>query len=341
MLHEDYIVRWFEDNDLRYYTAGMKKNLFFSYNERRFRWKFIENPARLPFTSIVAVESRATGKPVGFNGFLPMRLRMREESFLVVQGVDGYVEPKHRGKGLFAATIEFMAQRLGGNGPELLVGFNAPAATAAAVRAGSVQVGVIHDTILKKPRRWKRKANGKSVRREDSARIEVIPCGIGEVSRVYEEWAKNASHVHTHRSLEYLTWRILKDPVTSYECFLIEVEGEDRGYAVSSATTENDLTKLTIDDYMILNNDYNVLSRTIDKLAARQERLNTVEIRMFPNEELEHALLETGFRTESKPAYSLILKPLSKSIVSENTLMRGDVNLSQLSSWYPTNLDIL
>jgi len=340
-LHEDYIIRWFEDSDSKYYIAGMKKNLFLSYNEKRFRWKFIENPARLPFTSIVAVESRATGKPVGFNGFLPMRLRMREESFLVVQGVDGYVEPEHRGKGLFAATIEFMAQRLGEDGPELLVGFNVPAATAAAVRAGSVQVGIIHDTILKKPRRWRRKANGKSVRREDSARIEIIPCGIREVNRVYEEWAKNASHVHTHRSPEYLTWRILKDPVTRYECYLIEVEGGDRGYVVSSTTTENDLIKLTIDDYMILDNDYNVLSRTIEKLATKQERLNTVEIRMFPNEELEHALLEAGFRTESKPAYSLILKPLSKSIVGENTLTRGDVKLSQLSSWYLTNLDIL
>jgi hypothetical protein len=54
---------------------------------------------------------------VGFNGFLPMRIRMREESFLVVQGVVGYVELEHRSKGLFAATIEFMAQRLGGDGP--------------------------------------------------------------------------------------------------------------------------------------------------------------------------------------------------------------------------------
>ena len=132
-----YEVRWFRDGDLDFYISGLNRTLYDRYDEGRFQWKFLESPSSLDFVPIAVVVEEGSGKPVGFNSFLPLEVRAKGGDFLAIQGCDGFVDRKHRRKGLFQKTLHFMTVELAGKGPEVLIGFNFAGSTGAAQKAGS------------------------------------------------------------------------------------------------------------------------------------------------------------------------------------------------------------
>ena len=335
MRSHGYGFRWFESSDLDTFIAGMKENLFKSYDERRFHWKFIENPSHLDFIPIAVVEDKATGEPVGFNSFLPLTLRIGEDRFTAVQGCDGFVSQSHRGRGLFAKTIEFMAEKFSLGGPELLMGFNVPASTAAAVRAGSLVVGTLNDSVLKRRRR------GRSMARNGEKVFQVLPASLEEVHRTYENWAKTVSYVHTYRDQNYLNWRFVKDPIDMHQFHLMKAEDRDLGYIITSKTQEGNSIKLTIDDYVVEGNDHRLLSKAVSRIAEQQDNLGSIQIRGFPNSELKRALAREGFQEKTEPLYSLILKGLGRNPTSNLGLAKRGVDLTRLDCWYLTDSDIL
>lgn len=340
MTFGDYEIRWFEEEDLDFYVAGVREYLEEPYyDKRRFRWKFHENPSRLDFVSVVVIEDKKTGDPVGFNGFLPLKFRIGRESLTLVQGVDGFVTPKHRRRGLFTETIEFMAREFRVGDPELLIGFNTPESAAAAEKAGSVLVGVIHDILL----RMREENNGgvRSTHGREEVRVDTVPCGLEEVHGVYEDWASETHCVHNCRDRDYLDWRFLKDPLGGYDVHLIERQDDPYGYIISSETPgEGGSVRLGIHDHLVLNDDYGVLSEAFYRLAAQERNLISVQIRGFANARFRRALADVGFEEASRPLYSLIVKDLGGAVPSGSRLMRGGVDLSLSSSWHITDSDI-
>ena len=106
-LSEDYSVRWFNEDDVDAYIAGLNKALYDEYDEAIYDWKWRRNPNSVGFTSIAVVEHRTDG-PVAFNSFLPMEIRRGAEVFKAVQGCDGFVDENHRRRGLFQKTLIFL-----------------------------------------------------------------------------------------------------------------------------------------------------------------------------------------------------------------------------------------
>lgn len=328
-----YTLRWFQDGDTEAFISGLNRNLYDNYDERRFRWKHLENPHRLGFVSIVVVEEEATGRPVGFNGFLPLEARIGAERFTVVQGCDGFMDHQHRRRGLFQRTIDFMSRELTGRGPEFLIGFNFPGSAAVAQKAGSILVGDIY--------RWSHKL--KEIKAtadglEEKKNVALVPCSLEEIHEMYERWAESTRYLHLHRSMRYLRWRFEKSPLRGYNFDLIELGGTIRGYITSSITEEEDSTHLNIDDYIFLGSDICILV-VVRELMERHGGLDAIEILALMGGGLEGSLRGLGFRREPEPMFSLIMKNLGMAIRGDRLIL-GGLEISQPEKWHLTGSDI-
>lgn len=325
-----YKIRWFREQDVDAYIRGLNDALYDCYDLRRFRWKFVENPYNLGFTSIAVVEDEGTGRPVGFNGFIPFQVVAGGERFLAVQGCDGFVDPNHQRRGLFSRTLEFMETEMVDKGPEILLSFNFLGSTAAAQRAGSIAVCTINKWTFE-PDTFASKAS--DLRR--GATLE--PCGIEDVHQVYQKWSKGSKYIHIHRDLDYLKWRF-RNPLRQYAFYLIKRRDCVKGYVMLGMEEDEGSIVMGIDDYVLLDIDPCILMGTVFDLARSIEGLGRIELSTIQDGEMDQALMRLG--AEPEPRSTMIMKGIQGIEARGNRLFRGNFEISAAKDWYITNSDI-
>ncbi|MDH5199645.1 MAG: GNAT family N-acetyltransferase [Candidatus Bathyarchaeota archaeon] len=328
---EGYMVRWFEEGDFDRYVSGLNEELYDSYDLRRFEWKFLENPSSLGFVSVVVVEDEATGEPVGFNGFVPFEVACGGGRFLAVQGCDGFVYPDHQRRGLFTRTLEFMEAELLGMGPEVLVSFNFPGSAAAARKAGSVAVceidrwSFVLDDLVNDGG-----ASGKDV--------ELHPCTVDDIYPIYRKWAKEATRLHIRRSIDYLRWRFLRNPLRIYDFHRISEGGSVRGYLVCGREEDEGSIVMGVDDYVLLDGNPDTLMEAFVELARKSEPVDRFELLTIQGSGLDRAL--RGLGLEPEPRFTMILKGIQGVETHGERLFRGDTDVTSAMNWHVTYSDI-
>jgi hypothetical protein len=333
-LVQDYTVRWFREGDLDYYVSGLNKTLYERYDEKRFRWKFVETPFSLGFIPIAVVVEEGSGEPVGFNSFLPLEVRVRGEVFHAIQGCDGFVDREHRRRGLFQRTIHFMAGEMAGRGPEVLIGFNFAGSTGAAKKAGS--------SVACDLDRWHLDVSELSVTsfmgREDA---ELSPIGVEEAHGIYERWAGGASHIHFHRTLEYLRWRFVDPPLGSYQIYGVDVEGIAVGYVVAkTAEDEEGVLELSIDDCIPPFSEGMPFPAVLKGVLELEEGIGRVEMLTLHGSPIWENVRGMGFTAEPEPRYSVIMKAIDGVETRRQRIYRGGVELTRIEGWHLTRSDI-
>lgn len=328
---EGYRVRWFEEGDFDRYVSGLNEELYDSYDLRRFEWKFLENPSSLGFVSVVVVEDEATGEPVGFNGFVPFEVACGGGRFLAVQGCDGFVYPDHQRRGLFTRTLEFMEAELSGMGPEVLVSFNFPGSAAAARKAGSVAVceidrwSFVLDDLVNDGG-----ASGKDV--------ELHPCTVDDIHPIYRKWAKEATRLHIRRSIDYLRWRFLRNPLRGYDFYRISEGGSVRGYLACGREEDEGSVVMGVDDHILLDEDPDTLVGAVVELARKSEPVDRLELLTIRGGGLNRAL--RGLGLEPEPRFTMIMKGIQGVETRGERLFRGDAEVSSALNWHVTYSDI-
>ena len=328
---EGYRVRWFEEGDFDRYVSGLNEELYDSYDLRRFEWKFLENPSSLGFVSVVVVEDEATGEPVGFNGFVPFEVACGGGRFLAVQGCDGFVYPDHQRRGLFTRTLEFMEAELLGMGPEVLVSFNFPGSAAAARKAGSVAVceidkwSLVNDDLVKAGG-----ASGKDV--------ELHPCTVDDIYQIYRKWASGTSRLHIQRSIDYLRWRFLRNPLREYAFYQISEGGLVRGYLACGREEDEGSVMMGVDDYILLDEDPDTFVGAVVALVRKSEPIDRFELLTIRGGGLDQAF--KGLRLKPEPRFTMIMKGIQGVETRGEKLFRGDAEVSSALNWHVTYSDI-
>ena len=322
-----YRVRWFQESDLDAYIRGLNEALYEEYDEARFRWKMVDTPFSLGFVSIAVVEHG--GKPVAFNSFLPLRVRQGRESFTIVQGCDGFVEPEHRRMGLFQETLKFMFSELAGKGPEMLMGFNFSGSAGAAQKVGSTLIGDVHVLCA----RATDLANT-SVGGED--RVEVKPCSLEGLHRLYEDWAASTPKLHYHRTTEYLRWRY-SHPIRRSSFYRLR-DDEEEGYAAVSLEREGDSNTLILEDYTPILHRPRVASALIKHVLHAGEPVNEIYLTETTGSPMNEALQRLGFAPDH--LYTLIMRNIMGLEERGKKLYRGGVELTSVGDWHIVSSDI-
>jgi hypothetical protein len=326
-LSGQYRVRWFEEGDLDAYIRGLNETLYEEYDEARFRWKMVDTPFNFGFVSIAVVEH--SGEPVAFNSFLPLRVRRGGDVFPIVQGCDGFVEPEHRRMGLFQETLKFMFGERAGRGPEMLMGFNFAGSAGAAQKVGSTLAGDVHALCAIATNLVK-----KSVEGEDD--VEVKPCGLEELHRIYEDWAESTTMFHYHRTLDYLKWRY-SHPIRRSSFYCIRDEGE-MGYAAVSLEHEKDSNTLFIEDHTPILHRPRVASALIKHVIGLGEPINEVYFTETTGSEMYATAQGLGFAPDH--LYKLIMQNISGLEVRGRKLYRGNLELTDVDDWHIASSDV-
>jgi GNAT superfamily N-acetyltransferase len=327
---EGYTLRWFQEDDIDTYIAGLNKSLYERYDRERFRWKFGDNPFNLGFTSIVVAVDDESGRPVGFNSFLPLEIRIGEIIVPIVQGCDGYIHREHRRRGIFMATINFMEEELPSAGSMLLMGFNFAGSTAAAVKAGSTAVCDVNYWELEpKALRGQGRPSGAFSLKE----IEVM-----EAHSLYSAWRKDVDQSHIHRSLEYLRWRFEESSLRDYRIYSVKDGDKDLGYVVLSVA-ENDEgeTIVGLDDYILSMSNPSAVIGAMTELIKLEEDASKIELLTKRGGAIEDSLRRMN--VEPEPRYTMILKPISRK-GSRGGASEGVSGAPLCEDWHITASDI-
>jgi len=327
---DGYTLRWFHEDDLASYIDGLNESLYDRYDRERFLWKFEKNPFNMGITSIVVAVDDDSGRPVGFNSFLPLEIRIGEINVPIVQGCDGYVNKEHRRRGIFLATIKFMEEELPRTGSMLLMGFNFAGSTAAAVKAGSTAVcDVNYWEIEPKDLRGQVKHRGV---------FSVQEIEATEAHNLYSAWRKDVDQIHIHRSLAYMRWRFEESPLRDYRIYSFMEGDKDLGYVVLSVA-ENDEgeTIVGLDDYILRVSNPRVVTGAMVELLKIEGDAVTIELLTKREGVLDSSLRQLNIEPEIR--YSMILKQItgqgSQSRASE------DISIVPLrEDWHITTSDI-
>ena len=327
-LNQDYAVRWFRDEDLDYYIHHLNNSLYTEYDEDRFKWKFLDNPFKLDIVPIAVVEELSTGKLVGFNSFLPLKLNTGSSHFPIVQGCDGYVEREHRRKGLFQKTIHFMTDYFSGRAPELL-GFNFVESLGAAKKAGSLSTAHIN--------RWffKPEQVGERVGVID---YKLTRSNVKQIHKIYQENSRGQV-IHLHRTLDYLEWRFVDSPLRDYEFYEYNV-GDSSGYVIcSTIEDEAGRMELSIDDYFPPFPNSNIFFMILGEILRQHQDVEIVELYTMNNDVVDREIPKMGLEKDLEPRYTLIMKPINLELV-DGQILKDGINLSDISYWHLTKSDI-
>lgn len=326
MSEEDYTVRWFSEQDVENYISGLNKDLYDEYDENMFNWKWRENPNRLSFTSIAVVDHKKDG-PVAFNSFLPVEIRYGSEVFKALQGCDGFVDEKHRRRGLFQKTLIFLEEEASKFDAEFLFGFNLVEAAEAARKAGSEFAYDVSKCFIKP----------ENIRNSREKNVKLEPIKIEDLHQLYSIWASKSKLFHINRSLSYLKWRIERHPFKISQPYSV-LRGEDLvGYIVTDKVTEGKKIKLTINDYnpgLI----YKYLESIIENIKNMRKDITVIEIDAVQSEESQSLFRKLGF--EIIPWYKVIMKPLHWIEQREGIVYRKGVKLSAMNNWHIAEGDI-
>jgi hypothetical protein len=326
-LSGQYRVRWFQDSDLDTYIRGLNETLYEEYDEARFRWKMVDTPYSLGFVSIVVVEHG--GVPVAFNSFLPLRVRMRQESFSIIQGCDGFVKPEHRRMGLFQETLRFMFSELAGKGPEMLMGFNFAGSAGAAQKVGSAITGDVHALCVKASELEK-----VSIAGYDS--VEVKPCSLEELHRIYEAWAASTSKLHYQRTLEYLRWRY-SHPIRRSSFYSLR-NGDEEGYAAVSLECDGTSHTLFLEDYTPILHKTHVALALIKEVLQASKPINEVYLTETVGSPMNVAAHRLGFVPDH--IYTLIMRNILGLEERGKKLFRDGVELTNVADWQIVSSDV-
>ena len=327
---EGYSLRWFQKEDLDAYIAGLNESLYDRYDRERFHWKFGDNPSTLGFTSIVVAVDDYSGRPVGFNSFLPLEIRSDERIFSIVQGCDGYVHNEHRRRGIFRETIKFMEENLSGDGLELLMGFNFAGAAAAAVKAGSKAVCDVNFWEIEP-----KDLHGKGGHIDSYSLGEIK---AKEAHLLYCEWLKNGDKPHINRSLDYLRWRFENSPLRDYKFYNLKERDMDLGYvALSLVENAEGETVVGLDDIILNAVNPSAIIGAMAEVIEVEADTTKIELLTKKGGALEDSLRRLN--VEPDPRYTMILKPISGNGSSGQAL---DVKSGDLlhEDWHITASDI-
>ena len=327
-MSDEYVVRWFREDDLPAYVEGLNKALYDEYDEEVFDWKFRRAPFSLGFTSIAVVEHVPTGAPVAFNPFMPLEVGVGGDVFVALQGVDGFVDEAHRRGGLFQRTITFMAEEMKGRSPEFLFSFNLVEAAGAAHKADSELVYGMDKCLLGREGFAGLKRRGG---------VELKPIDTETYHRLYMEWAETSGLIHLHRTTPYLRWRVDENPVREVTPYRLVSGGVPRGYVVVDEVTEGGVNQLTIDDYTpgLLDS---TLPGAVACLKVLHPDAGVVEVNAVHGSRLEQAASKLGFTV--RPWLTVIMKALNNVVQEGGGVYRGELRLSDVKNWHLTPSDI-
>lgn len=326
-MSENYTVRWFNEDDVAAYIAGLNRALYDEYNEDIFEWKWKNNPATIGFTSIAVVEHKEQG-PVAFNSFLPIEIRQKDETFMALQGCDGFVDLEHRRKGLFQKTITFLEEEVENVNAALLMGFNLIEAAEAARKAGSEMVYDMNKCFL----------NPKLNKHSSSENhITLEPIKVNTLHFLYLDWALNSRLLNFNHSLDYLKWRIEKHPFKETQPYKVYDRDKLIGYMVTDMVSEGNKTTLTINDYNpgLINR---ALHGIVEKLKILYDDATVIEIDTIQGGNPQKTAERLGFKVT--PWYRVIMKALKGTEQRGGAVYRKGLKLSQLLNWHLVESDI-
>ena len=325
-LSEDYNVRWFREDDEDAYIAGLNRNLYNEYDKAIFDWKWRKNPVNIGFIPIAVVEHNKNDL-VAFNSFLPIEIRRGKQIFRAIQGCDGFVEPKHRRRGLFQRTLVFLEEEALRLDAEFLMGFNLIEAAGAAHKAGS-KIAYDMNKCFIKP---------ENVRVSHSKDVNLKLINVETLHRLYLEWAENSRLFNINRTLEYLRWKIKQHPFKKLQPYTVSQNHNIIGYVVTDKVTESEKTTLTINDYnpgLISKH----LGSIVEKLNELNDDLTVIEVDTIQGGERQKTARKLGFKIT--PWYRVIMKALKGTEQREGNVYWRSLKLSYIRNWHLAESDI-
>lgn len=325
-MSEDYIVRWFTEEDVEPYIAGLNRALYDEYDNAVYDWKWRRNPNQLGFTSIAVVEHRDDG-PVAFNSFLPIEVRRGKQVFRAVQGCDGFVDKEHRRRGLFQKTLIFLEQEKMNIEAEFLMGFNLVEAAGAARKAGSELAYDMNKCFLKP----------ENAKKSRGQRVELVPISVETLHKLYMDWAEGSRLYNLNRSLDYLRWKTQEHPFKQIETLGVQTGGEFIGYIVTDKVTEGKKTTLTINDYNpgLINKH---LGSIVENLKELHLDATVIEMDTMQGGERQRTARRLGF--DVVPWYQVIMMALRGTVQREGEVYRNGLKLSHIRNWHLAESDI-
>lgn len=325
-MSEDYSVRWFKEDDVEPYIAGLNQTLYDEYDEKVYNWKWGKNPNRLGFISIAVVEHIDDG-PVAFNSFLPIEIRRGKQVFKAIQGCDGFVDRMHRRQGLFQQTLTFLESEKENIDTEFLMGFNLVEAAGAARKAGSELAYDMNKCFLKPD----------DIKKSRGKQIELDPIAVTVLHDLYLGWAKESRLYNLNRSLDYLRWRTQEHPFKKIDIYGVRQEEDFIGYIVTDRVTEGEKTTLTINDYNpgLINKH---LGSIVENIVERHPDVTVIEMDTMQGGERQRTARRLGF--EVVPWYQVIMKALRGTEQYEGAVYRNGLKLSHIRNWHLAESDI-
>jgi hypothetical protein len=325
-LSTEYIVRWFNEDDVEAYISGLNRALYDEYDVAVYEWKWRKNPIKIGFTTIAVVEHIREG-PVAFNSFLPIEIRRGKHVVKAVQGCDGFVEREHRRRGLFQRTLVFLDEEATHLEAEFLIGFNLVEAAKAARKAGSQLAYDMNKCFL----------NPEKVKKIRGKNVELEPINVRTLESLYKRWTESSRLFNVNRTREYLRWKIELHPFKKVKPYSILLDGEVLGYVITDKVTEGEKITLTINDYNpgILKK---YLSEIVENLAVLNEDITIIELDTIQSGERQKAAQKLGF--EIVPWYKVIMKALRGTEQRHGEIYWRDLKLSHIRNWHLTESDI-
>ncbi len=231
--------------------------------------------------------------------------------------------------GLFQDTLKFMFKEFAAAGPQMLMGFNFSGSAGAAQKVGSTLIGDVHALCAKAGDLTKMSVEG-----EDD--VDIVPCSLDELHRIYEGWVANTGKLHYDKTPEYLRWRY-SHPIRQ-SCFYRIRDAGEEGYTAVSLEQDGASNTLFLEDYTPMAEKARVISALIKCVLGRGEPVNEVYITAPICSPIYAAAQTLGFAPDH--LYTLIMRNIRGLEVRDKRLFRGSIELTDVSGWHITSSDV-
>lgn len=247
------------------------------------RWRYLDDP----FGRSVIRMAFDGDKLVGHFAAIPMRVTVRGKSYTDVFPMTAMTHPDYAGRGIFTALMDQTYHICAENGVSLVYGFCNQNSVGPSVRYGYRNV---IKTVL-----WEKKLDAQPG--NDTSFENVVPVATFD-DRIDSLWnrVKGDYPAITVRNKEFLNWRYIRAPHTTYARFIYSDGDDIYGYMILKVYTEPGVIKAHIIDLLSVQ-DEKVMRALLRKAYQyfAEKGIYDLSLWMMGNSFYANILEEEGF----------------------------------------------
>ena len=365
----NYRMRWFEEKDTNAFLDMFQLVFEERTSEDYFNWKYIDNPLVEDKPLIIVAEEVKTGISVGFRPCIPTRLRAGEDIFEALLTTALMVHPDHRRRGINTMMHEFLFSSFNKSSYKFYYNFSRSIAHIGQLKMGARDICPVTDLVLilnpnnlvesmfdndfyrfVLPRLYSIYNLKNKFRFSRSPKLDIsLTLGkIEDLEKIYEKWSQQTDKIHTVRDLKYLKWRFNDMPMAQPKYFIVNLDGEPKGYFIITKLFDK-TDSVVILDYLIQDNNPILFKEAILKIIEEYKDKDTVFTWAFTSPEFRSALKEIGFLESTRFPFNrwvrkrfFLTRPTNIEIDDIKLWEINGKSITNLDSWYitPSNCDI-